>query len=67
MKISYKKLWYTLIDKNMTKSDLRRLTGISTTTIQKLTNGESVSLEILLRICEKLEVKIQDIVEFVDY
>ena len=51
----------------MTKSDLRRLTGISTTTIQKLTNGESVSLEILLRICEKLEVKIQDIVEFVDY
>lgn len=66
MKISYKKLWYPLIDKNMTKSDLRRLTGISTTTIQKLTNGESVSLEILLRICEKLKVKIQDVVEFVD-
>lgn len=36
MKISYKKLWHLLLDKNMTKLDLRKLTGISTTTVQKL-------------------------------
>jgi putative transcriptional regulator len=65
MKISYKKLWHLLLDKNMTKLDLRKLTGISTTTVQKLTKDESVGVDILLRICEKLDVKIDDIIEFV--
>ena len=64
MKISYKKLWHLLLDKNMTKLDLRKLTGISTTTLQKLTKDESVGVDILLRICEKLDVKIDDIIEF---
>lgn len=64
MKISYKKLWHLLLDKNMTKLDLRKLTGISTTTVQKLTKDESVGVDILLRICEKLDVKIQDVIEF---
>lgn len=64
MKISYKKLWHLLLDKNMTKLDLRKLTGISTTTVQKLTKDESVGVDILLRICEKLDVKIDDIIEF---
>lgn len=49
----------------MTKLDLRKLTGISTTTVQKLTKDESVGVDILLRICEKLDVKIEDIIEFV--
>lgn len=66
MKISYKKLWHLLLDKNMTKLDLRKLTGISTTTVQKLTKDESVGVDILLRICEKLDVKIEDIIEFVN-
>ena len=65
MKISYKKLWHLLLDKNMTKLDLRKLTGISTTTIQKLTKDESVGVDILLRICEKLDVKIENVVEFI--
>ena len=65
MKISYKKLWHLLLDKNMTKLDLRKLTGISTTTVQKLTKDESVGVDILLRICGKLDVKIEDIIEFV--
>ena len=64
MKISYKKLWHLLLDKNMTKLDLRKLTGISTTTVQKLTKDESVGVDILLRICEKLDVRIEDIIEF---
>ena len=63
MKISYKKLWHLLLDKNMTKLDLRKLTGISTTTVQKLTRDESVGVDILLRICEKLDVRIEEIVE----
>ena len=66
MKISYKKLWHFLLDKNMTKLDLRKLTGISTTTVQKLTKDESVGVDILLRICEKLDVRIEDIIEFVN-
>ena len=65
MKISYKKLWHLLLDKNMTKLDLRKLTGISTTTVQKLTTDESVGVDILLRICEKLDAKIDDVIEFV--
>ena len=65
MKTSYKKLWHLLLDKNMTKLDLRKLTGISTTTVQKLTKDESVGVDILLRICEKLDVKIEDVLEFI--
>ena len=65
MKISYKKLWHLLLDKNMNKLDLRKLTGISTTTVQKLTKDESVGVDILLRICEKLDVKIEEIIELI--
>lgn len=65
MKISYKKLWHVLLDKNMTKQDLRKVTGISTTTVQKLTKNESVGIDIILRICEKLSLQIDDVVEFV--
>ena len=66
MKISYKKLWHVLLDKNMTKQDLRKTTGISTTTVQKLTKNESVGIDIILRICEKLNLQVDDVVEFVE-
>lgn len=66
MKICYKKLWHVLLDKNMTKQDLRKATGISTTTVQKLTKNESVGIDIILRICEKLNLQIDDVVEFVE-
>lgn len=66
MRISYKKLWHVLLDKNMTKQDLRKVTGISTTTVQKLTKNESVGIDIILRICEKLNLQIDDVVEFVE-
>lgn len=66
MKISYKKLWHVLLDKNMTKQDLRKATGISTTTVQKLTKNESIGIDIILRICEKLNLQIDDVVEFVE-
>ena len=66
MRISYKNLWYVLLDKHMTKQDLRKVTGISTTTVQKLTKNESVGIDIILRICEKLSLKLNDVVEFVE-
>lgn len=66
MKICYKKLWHVLLDKNMTKQDLRKATGISTTTVQKLTKNESVGIDIILRICEKLNLQIDDVVEFIE-
>lgn len=41
-------------------------TGISTTTVQKLTKNESVGIDIILRICEELNLLIDDVVEFVE-
>lgn len=63
MSLSYKKLWKILIDKNLKKSDLNKITGISDSTIAKLTKGENVNTEILERICRALNCNIGDIVE----
>ena len=64
MSTSYKKLWKLLIDKDMNKTDLRKLTGISSATIAKLTRGEDVNTSILSRICEILHCDIGDVMEF---
>jgi len=63
MKISYKKLWKILIDKNMTRRDLRRLTGISTTSIAKMGKGENMQTDVLLKICMALKCDITEIME----
>lgn len=47
MKVSYKKLWKLLIDKDMKKADLRRKTGVSSATIAKLTRGDDVKTSVL--------------------
>lgn len=47
MAVSYKKLWKLLIDKEMMKKDLRAMTGVSTTTMSRLSKDENVSTEIL--------------------
>ena len=65
MPVSYKKLWILLIDHNMNKSDLAKATKMSPNTIAKLGKNESVSLEILVRICQVLNCDIGDIVEIV--
>ena len=65
MALSYNKLWKLLIDKGLKKSDLNKLTGISDSTMAKLTKGENVNTEILERICKALDCQIADIVEFV--
>lgn len=65
MKISYKKLWVLLIQKDITKVTLRKELGISTSTMSKLNKGEEVALSVLLRICDYLDCDISDICEAV--
>lgn len=64
MIVSYGKLWANLHEKHMKKTDLKNVAKIGWTTVSKLTNGEEVSMRVLLKICETLDLKIEDIVEF---
>ena len=66
MKASYKKLWKLLVDKDMSKADLHKASGLSSSTMTKLRKGEDVSMEALRKICISLDCNIGDIVEFVD-
>ncbi len=63
MKFSYAKLWKLLIDKKMVKKDLMALTGITSSTIAKMGKEQSVTLEVLGRICKALDCNIGDIVD----
>lgn len=64
MEISYNRLWKLLIDKNMKKSALREKTGMSSSTMAKLSKNQEVTMPVLMRICETLDCNIEDIVEF---
>jgi DNA-binding Xre family transcriptional regulator len=66
MKISYKKLWHLLIELNMNKQDLKRVSGISTASIAKLGRGENLQTDVLLKICKALNVGINDIMDTVE-
>lgn len=61
--ISYNKLWKLLIDKGLSKTELRKLAGVSTNVIAKLGKSESVSMETLAKICAALDCEITDILE----
>lgn len=63
MAMNYKKLWKLLIDKEINKSDLHKLAGISQSTIAKLAKGKNVNTDVLYRICKALNCDIADIVE----
>ncbi len=63
MKMSYKKLWKLLIDKDMNKTDLRKAAGISSSSLAKLGKDENVTTDVLLRICKALDCELDDIVE----
>ena len=64
MVISYNKLWKLLIDKKMSKADLRKAAGIAPNTMTRLRRDEEVTLAVLNKICTTLEVDIGDIMEF---
>lgn len=62
MAVSYNGLWKLLIDKNMKKMDLVEKVGISSSTLAKMSKGETVSLTILEKICDKLDCDFGDII-----
>lgn len=66
MAISYNRLWKLLIDNHMKKKDLKDRAELSTATMAKLGKNESVSLDVLVRICKVLNCEIGDVVEIVD-
>ena len=64
MKVSYKKLWKLLIDRDMTQADLRKLSGLSSGSMTKMRQSEPVSMDVLWNACTALGCNIGDIVEF---
>lgn len=65
MAISYNKLWKLLVDKKMSKADLRKAAGIAPNTMTRLRRDEEVTLAVLSKICSALNVDIGDIMEFI--
>lgn len=64
MRISYIRLWKLLVDKKMSKADLRKKAEIAPNTMKKLRRDQEVTLSVLGRICKVLDVNIGDIMEF---
>ena len=65
MKLSYNKLWKILIDKGLNKTDLHIISGISQSTITKLSKGCNVNTDVLVKICFVLKCNIGDIVDII--
>lgn len=63
VKVNYKPLWKMLIDRDISKGDLRKNTKIAASTFTKMANNENVSLDVLVRICVALGCGLDDIVE----
>ena len=64
--IRYNKLWKILVDRKLSKADLRRAIGAAPNTLTKLRRDEEVSMSVLIRICEYLDCDIGDVVSLVD-
>lgn len=64
MSVSYNGLWKLLIDKNMKKVDLINNLGISSSTVAKMTKGETVSMSIMEKICDELDCDFGDIIHY---
>lgn len=64
MSFSYDRLWKLLIDRKMNKEELRKRTGMSSTTLARMGKDENVSLNVLGRICKELACDIGDIINY---
>lgn len=64
--ISYNRLWKLLVDRKMSKADLRKAANIAPNTMTKLRRDQEVSLTVLERICAVLNVNFGDIVDYID-
>jgi len=65
-KASYKKLWKLLIDVDMNKKTLAEKAGVSVSTLAKMNRGESINVEVLIKICSALNCKMEDIMELIN-
>ena len=65
MKVCYKKLFKMLIDIGMKKTDLAKAAGLNPTTLARLSKGETVSMETIIKICACLNCRIEDVIELV--
>ncbi len=65
MAISYNKMWKLLIDKKMSKADLRKAANIAPNTMTKLRRDEAVNLAVLGRICEVLDCDFGDLMSYI--
>lgn len=63
MAVSYNKLWKLLIDKGMTRTQLQKAAEMSSTTLAKLGKNETVSMDVMLRICKVLDCGFEDIID----
>lgn len=63
--VSYNKLWKKLIDLNMKKRELKKATGIGSTTLTKLNNDEPVSMDVMIKICVALNCNIGDVMDVI--
>lgn len=64
MVLCFNRLWKLLIDRGMTRTEMRLAAGISTSTLAKLNRGEEVNTAILVKICNALNCGLEDIVEY---
>ncbi len=65
MAVNYNKLWKLLIDKKMTKTDLRLKADIGTATLAKLGKNQPVSMDVIIKICAALECNIADVMDII--
>lgn len=65
MKVSYKKLFKLMIDREIKKGELARMASISQNSVAKLAKNENVSMDVLIRVCTSLHVDFRDIMELV--
>ena len=65
MKVRYNNLFKLLIDKKMKKTDLAKAAGLTPATLARLSKDEIVSMETIIKICECLNCRIEDVVELV--
>ena len=65
MAFSYKPLWHLLLDRGITKTQLREMTGIGTATLAKLSKDDEVSMTVINKICVALNCEVQDVIQII--
>ena len=65
-KVSYLPLWHLLLERGMTKSQMRIEAGLTTNVLANMNKGQHISMESLIRICDALDCNLNDVVELVE-